>query len=258
MSNLITSQEGQVYYISLNRPEVFNSFDMRMSKELQDELDHCSQSDEIRAVVIRAIGKAFSSGQDLKEATAPDAPDMKTIITEQYNPIIRKITQCPKPIIAAVQGVAAGAGANIALCCDIVLAAQSASFIQAFSKIGLIPDSGGSYFLPRLIGVQRSIGLMMTGERVTAQDALQMGMIYKVFDDIDFTKQVELFAHTISQMPTRALSHIKELVYQSLDNNLEQQLLCELKYQQLCGNTQDYKEGVCAFIEKRKPVFKGN
>ncbi len=257
MSNLIIEIKNQVKFIWLNRPEVYNGFNMSMAKELQAEIEPCSKDDNIRAIVITAKGKAFSSGQDLKEATSENAPSMKTILEEQYNPLIRIIRNCNKPIIAAVQGVAAGAGANIALCCDIILAAKSASFIQAFSKIGLVPDSGGTYFLPRLIGMQKAMALMMTGDKLSAEEAAKLGMIYKAYDDDIFEHEVATFAFQIAQMPTTALAHTKQLLYLSMESNLEHQLLNELKYQQLCGETHDFKEGVNAFIEKRKPAFNG-
>ncbi|NOT37488.1 MAG: 2-(1,2-epoxy-1,2-dihydrophenyl)acetyl-CoA isomerase [Saprospiraceae bacterium] len=257
MTSIITELKNQVYYIWLNRPEVYNGFNMEMSKEVQKALDFCATSEEVRAIVISAKGKAFSSGQDLKEATAENAPSMETILTEQYNPILLKIKNCPKPVIAAVQGVAAGAGANIALACDIVLASKSACFIQAFSKIGLVPDSGGTYYLPRLVGLQNAMALMMTGDKINAEDALRMGMIYKMYDDESFDAEVEKFSTFISQMPTKALAYTKKLLYLSLETNLEKQLLNELEYQKLAGDTHDFKEGVNSFIEKRKPVFNG-
>lgn len=257
MSSLIIELKNQVKFIWLNRPEVYNGFNMAMAKELQQEIETASADDHIRAIVLAAKGKAFSSGQDLKEATSENAPSMKTILEEQYNPLIRIIRNCKKPVIAAVQGVAAGAGANVALCCDIILAARSASFIQAFSKIGLVPDSGGTYFLPRLIGMQKAMALMMTGDKLSAEEAVQLGMIYKVYDDAVFEQEVGSFAHQLAQMPTTALAHTKQLLYLSMETNLEQQLLNELKYQQLCGETHDFKEGVNAFIEKRKPIFNG-
>lgn len=257
MKSIITHTKDNVHYIYLNRPEVYNGFNMEMSKEIQQSLDDCCNDEQIRAIVITAKGKAFSSGQDLKEATSENAPSMKTILTEQYNPIILKIKNCPKPVIAAVQGVAAGAGANVALCCDIVLASRSASFIQAFSKIGLVPDSGGTYFLPRLVGFQKALALMMTGDKLSAEDAFASGMIYKLYEDSEFESEVEKFASSIAQMPTKALAYTKQLLYKSMETNLEQQLLNELEFQQRAGETLDFKEGVNAFIEKRKPLFHG-
>ncbi|MEO6191037.1 MAG: enoyl-CoA hydratase-related protein [Saprospiraceae bacterium] len=257
MHNIITDQIEGVFNIILNRPEVYNGFNMAMAKEVQDALDYCSNNDSVRVVVLTSHGKAFSSGQDLKEANGPNAPSMRTILTEQYNPIILKIRHCPKPVIAGVNGVAAGAGANIALACDLVIASQSAKFIQAFSKIGLIPDSGGTYFLPRLIGLRNAMALMMTGDSISSMEAKEMGMIYKVVEDENFKSELNAFAKKVSEMPTKALTYTKFALYESLQNDLEQQLDCELKYQEMAGSTEDFKEGVNAFIEKRKALFNG-
>lgn len=176
---------------------------------------------------------------------------------EHYNPIILKIRNLDKPVLAAVNGVAAGAGANIALACDVVVASESASFIQAFSKIGLVPDSGGSYFLPRLIGWNKASALIMTGDKCTASEAFQSGMIYKMFKDDEFKEEFHKLALKIAQMPTKALALTKKLLNQSFSNNLEEQLQAELKYQKEAGETADYTEGTQAFLEKRLPVFKG-
>ncbi len=257
MECITTEFQQGVYTITLNRPEVYNGFNMQMAKEVQEAIDHCSNDDNVRAVVITAKGKAFSSGQDLKEATAENAPSMRTILMEQYNPLILKICNCPKPIIAAINGVAAGAGANIALACDIVIATRSATFIQAFSKIGLVPDSGGTYFLPKLIGMQKAMALAMTGDSLTAQDAWTFGLVYKVYEDETFYEDVNAFAFKIAQMPTKALAYTKKLIHMSQNNTLQEQLQSELEYQEKCGEMDDYKEGVNAFIQKRKPVFHG-
>ncbi len=246
-------------FLSLNRPEVYNSFNREMALQLQKELDFCASSDLVRAIVISGNGKAFCAGQDLKEVTNPDEnPGFKNILEEHYNPIIRRIRTIEKPVIASVNGVAAGAGANIALACDIVVASNTASFIQAFSKIGLIPDSGGTFFLPRLIGFQRASALAMLGEKVTAQEAVQMGMIYKAVAVEDFEAYVNTLAAKMAEMPTKALGLIKKSLNQSMNNNLEQQLTLESKYQIAASESADYNEGVSAFIEKRKPNFKGN
>jgi 2-(1,2-epoxy-1,2-dihydrophenyl)acetyl-CoA isomerase len=189
--------------------------------------------------------------------TGPDAPGFKTILSEGYNPIVSKIRALKKPVIAAVNGVAAGAGANIALCCDVVIAASSASFIQAFSKIGLVPDSGGTFTLPRLIGFQKASALMMLGEKVSAAQAEQLGMIYQVVDDTAFEEAWTSLANTLAAMPTHGLALTKQLLNDTFTNSFEQQLALEEKYQIEAGNTDDYREGVNAFIEKRKPVFTG-
>lgn len=202
-------------------------------------------------------GKAFCAGQDLAEATNPDGPELQSIVKEHYNPIILRLRNIEKPVIAAVNGVAAGAGANIALACDIVIAKRSASFIQAFSKIGLIPDSGGTYILPRLVGMQKALALMMTGDKVMADDAEAMNMIYKSVDDEDFVDFVNGFATKIAQMPTRGLGLTKKAVNAGIWNDLSTQLDIEEKLQTEAGATYDFKEGVNAFLEKRKPIFKG-
>lgn len=251
--------ENNVAWISLNRPEVFNSFNREMALLLQKTLDDCNSDATIRAIVITGNGKAFCAGQDLKEVTDPELnPGFRKILEEHYNPIIKKIRTIEKPIVAAVNGVAAGAGANIALACDIVVATEHASFIQAFSKIGLIPDSAGTFFLPRIIGFQRATALMMLGDKVTAVEALQMGLIYKIFPTAVFEEEVFALATTLANMPTRALGLTKRLLNQSFTNNLDQQLQLESDLQIEASSSNDYLEGVTAFVEKRKPEFKGN
>jgi 2-(1,2-epoxy-1,2-dihydrophenyl)acetyl-CoA isomerase len=195
----------------------------------------------------------------LKEVTDPSTnPGFRAILEEHYNPIIKQIRTLEKPVIAAVNGVAAGAGANIALACDIVIASENASFIQAFSKIGLVPDSGGTFFLPRLIGFQKALALCILGEKVSAAEAEKMGMIYKVFPAEGFEEACIQLAAGLAEMPTYAIGLTKKLFNQSFDNSLEQQLEAESKWQIEAGSSNDYKEGVAAFVEKRKPVFKGN
>jgi 2-(1,2-epoxy-1,2-dihydrophenyl)acetyl-CoA isomerase len=256
MSSILFEIKNQVAYITLNRPEKLNSFNREMALLLQKILDEC-KSNDIRCVYITGAGKAFSAGQDLAEVTDPEGPGMQRILSEHYNPIVTRIQNLAKPVIAAVNGVAAGAGANIALCCDIVVAAKSASFIQAFSKIGLIPDSGGTYFLPRLIGWQKASALMMMGEKITAEDAERMGMLYKVFEDADFIKNTESISSYLSQMPTKGLAFTKAALHHSLTSSLEEQLQQEDILQQQAAQTADYKEGVQAFLEKRLPKFNG-
>ena len=251
--------ENQIAFISLNRPDVFNSFNREMAFLMQDTLDICGNDNNVRAIVITGNGKAFCAGQDIGEITNPELnPGFRKILDDHYNPIIKKIRNIEKPIIAAVNGVAAGAGANIALACDIVLASENASFIQAFSKIGLIPDSAGTFFLPRLIGIQKATALMMLGDKVSAQEAVELGMIFKCFPDDSFNDEVLKMATTLANMPTKALGLIKKLMNQSITNNLEQQLQLESDLQIEASSTNDYNEGVTAFVEKRKPVFKGN
>ena len=259
MNTILLKIENQIAFITLNRPDVFNSFNREMAFLMQDTLDICAKDDNIRAIVITGNGKAFCAGQDIGEITNPELnPGFRKILDDHYNPIIKKIRSIEKPIIGAVNGVAAGAGANIALACDIVVASENASFIQAFSKIGLIPDSAGTFFLPRLIGFQRATALMMLGDKVSAEEALNMGMIYKIYPTSFFLEEVTTLASTLSQMPTKAIGLTKRLLNQSLTNNLEQQLQLESDLQIEASSTNDYSEGVSAFLEKRKPVFKGN
>ena len=259
MESILLKIENSVAWITLNRPEVFNSFNREMALLLQKTLDNCNSDATVRAIVITGNGKAFCAGQDLKEVTDPELnPGFRKILEEHYNPIIQKIRTIEKPIIAAVNGVAAGAGANIALACDIVVTTDHASFIQAFSKIGLIPDSAGTFFLPRLIGLQRATALMMLGDKVTAEDALRMGLIYKIYPVAFFEEETLELATTLSNMPTKALGLTKRLLNQSMTNNLEQQLALESDLQIEASSSNDYKEGVNAFVEKRKPEFKGN
>lgn len=250
--------ENGVAKITFNRPESFNSFNREMALLLQKTLDKCSVNPEVRAIILTGNGKAFCAGQDLKEVTSPELnPGFRKILEEHYNPIVERIRAIEKPIVAAVNGVAAGAGANIALACDIVVASETASFIQAFSKIGLIPDSAGTFFLPRLIGFQKASALMMLGDKVNAKDAEQLGMLYKVFSAETFHEEVTALAIQLAQMPTKALGLTKRLLNQSLSHTLEEQLAMESELQIEAAESEDYAEGVNAFIEKRKPVFKG-
>lgn len=256
--SILKSVESGVLTLKLNRPSVFNSFNREMALALQEELKSARQNDEVRAIIIIGEGKAFCAGQDLAEATDPNGPALQTIVKDHYNPIIELIRKIEKPIIAGVNGVAAGAGANIALACDITIAKESASFIQAFSKIGLIPDSGGTFFLPRIIGSQKALALMMTGDKVSASDAEKMNMIYKAVADEDFENELYKFANHIAKMPTRGLGLTKKAINASFSNDLTSQLALEEVLQTEAGQTYDFKEGVNAFLEKRLPEFKGN
>lgn len=257
MNFISTQLKNNVLIITLNRPDKFNSFNREMALELQNELDKAERNDAVRSIVLTGTGKAFCAGQDLSEAIDPNGPGIEKIVREHYNPIILKLRKIEKPIIASVNGVAAGAGANIALACDIVVATQSASFIQAFSKIGLVPDSGGTFFLPRLVGFQNASALMMLGDKVSSTDAQSLGMIYKVFSDETFMDEVLKLADNLSKMPTKAIGYTKRLLNESMTNNLQEQLIQEGSLQVEAANSFDYKEGVNAFLEKRKPEFKG-
>ncbi|WP_299519655.1 enoyl-CoA hydratase-related protein [Winogradskyella sp.] len=260
MSNtsILLKIENKIAYITLNRPKVFNSFNREMALSLQSVFDDCETNDDVRAIVLTGNGKAFCAGQDLKEVTTPELnPGFKKILEEHYNPIIKRIRSIKKPVVAAVNGVAAGAGANIALACDIVVAHEKVSFIQAFSLIGLVPDSAGTFFLPRLIGFQKAQALAMLGDKMSAEEAERIGMIYRVISLEQFNNEVEKLAVKLANMPTKALGMIKELFNKSMTNTLEEQLDMESKYQIEAAQSEDYKEGVAAFIEKRKPNFKG-
>ena len=258
MTSIEIKIENNIAFIALNRPEVFNSFNREMALNLQQKLDDCEKNKEVRAIVLTGNGKAFCAGQDLKEVTTPELnPGFKAILEEHYNPIIERIRSIEKPIIAAVNGVAAGAGANIALACDIVVANENASFIQAFSKIGLIPDSAGTFFLPRLIGFQKASALMMTGDKVDVVEAERIGMIYKWFSTEAFNLEVTKLAVKMAKMPTKGLGLTKRVLNASLVNNLQEQLALESECQIESAQTEDYSEGVNAFVEKRKPNFIG-
>ena len=246
-----------VAIITFNRPQVFNSTHHAMRMEILEALDVCAQDAAVRAVLITGNGKAFCAGEDLQEVTDPNGPSLAEIISTGYNPIVQKIRNLEKPVVAAVNGVAAGAGANIALACDIVVATASASFTQAFSKIGLIPDSGGTWTLPRLVGFQRASALMMLSDKISAAEAAAMGMIWKVFPDETFVADSLKMAETLAQMPTRGLALTKQALNQSFSNNFEAQIALEDQLQTVAGGTADYREGVAAFLEKRKPEFKG-
>lgn len=256
MSSVHFEIRDAIAFITLNRPDKFNSFNREMALQMQAVLDEC-KADSVRAVYITGSGKAFCAGQDISELVGEEKLEIKQILSEHYNPIVTRIRKLEKPVVAAVNGVAAGAGANIALCCDVVVAKESASFIQAFSKIGLIPDSGGTYFLPRLIGWQKASALSMLGDKVAATDAEKMGMVYKVFADDIFETESKKIAATLAAMPTLGLAYTKQLLNMSFHADYTEQLMEEDVFQQRAAETEDYNEGITAFLEKRQPVFKG-
>ncbi len=257
MSSILFEIKDSVGIIRFNRPNVFNSFNKEMALAFQRRLDECNENDEVRAILITGEGKAFCAGQDLQEVTDPNGPALNLIVKEHYNPIIERIRLIEKPIVAGVNGVAAGAGANIALACDICIAKESASFIQAFSKIGLIPDSGGTFFLPRLIGFQKATALMMLGDKISALEAVELGMIYKSFSDETYESEVMKIVSKLALMPTRGLGLTKRALNLSMISDLTTQLQTEEELQTIAGKTVDYNEGVAAFLEKRSPEFKG-
>jgi len=249
--------EDQVCIIKLNRPKVFNSFNKEMAMQMQAILDDCETNADVRAILLTGEGKAFCAGQDLQEITDPNGPALSDIVSQHYNPIIERIRNIEKPIVCAVNGVAAGAGANIALACDITIAGESVAFIQAFSKIGLIPDSGGTFFLPRIIGMQKAAALMMLADKIMATDAEKMGMIYKVCADESLMEETLKVAKKLASLPTIGLGLTKRALNKSITNDLTAQLALEDELQTAAGKTYDYNEGVAAFLEKRRPNFKG-
>jgi len=256
MSSILFEVKDSIAFIRLNRPDKYNAFNREMALLLQEKLEECKDPN-IRCVYITGAGKAFCSGQDLAEVVDPQGPKVVNIVSDHYNPIISKIRYLEKPVMAAVNGVAAGAGANLAIGCDIVVAKSSASFVQAFSKIGLIPDTGGTFFLPRLVGLQKAFALTMLSDKLSADEAEKMGMIYKVLPDESFEQEALSIATTLAQLPTKALAFTKKALNQSFISSFEEQLHAEEVLQQRASITHDFKEGVQAFLEKRKPNFKG-
>ena len=252
--------EDGVARLTLNRPEVLNSFNKAMAQEVQAALAHAGTDETVRAILLTGAGRAFCAGQDLADVVPQEGepqPDLGHIVQASYNPIIRAIRHTEKPFICAVNGVAAGAGANVALACDLVLASEKASFIQSFSQIGLVPDSGGTFFLPRLIGLPRAAAMMLLGNKVRAPEALEMGMIYQVCDPETLLDEALALARDLATRPTAGFGLIKRGLNASFANDLDTQLDLEADLQGQAGRTDDYQEGVQAFLEKRKPVFRG-
>lgn len=260
MELILKNLQYNILFITLNRPEKYNSFTESMALELQEALQE-AESKDVRCVVINSNGKAFCGGQDLPEvvqkAKNSDYKLADTVITS-YNPIITKIRNLPKPVICAVQGTAAGAGANIALACDIVIASSKSVFIQAFSKIGLVPDSGGTWFLPRLIGFARANAFYLLDEKISADKAVEIGLIYKSVDPEQLDAEIDKTAKYLASMPTKGFALYKKAVNRSLSNSLQDQLELEAELQSEAGMSRDYKEGVQAFMEKRTAKFKGS
>lgn len=257
---LLYTVEDGVARLTLNRPDSLNSFNAELHAEMRQALKAVRQDDSVRALLLTGSGRGFCAGQDLSDrnvAPGTEAPDLGESLEKRYNPMLRELRDLPFPTVCAVNGVAAGAGANIALACDIVLAARSASFIQAFCKIGLIPDSGGTWTLPRLVGMARAKGLALLGDRLSAEQAEQWGMIWKVVDDAALQDEALTLARHLATQPTRGLALIKRALHASADNDFDTQLNLERDLQRLAGRTADYREGVAAFMEKRQPSFKG-
>ncbi len=260
MSDILFQADGGVAIVTLNRPDVLNSFTRPMARALRETFERIAADDTIRAVVLTGAGRGFCAGQDLSEAIPAndgEMPDLGDIVRDSYNPVVRAIRKLEKPVICAVNGVAAGAGANLAYACDIVFAAKNATFVQSFAKIGVIPDSGGTFMLPRLVGLHRATVMTMLAEKMTAEQARDWGLVYMVTEPDALLETAIGTAKQLATQPTRALGLIKRGFNRSLGVDLDGQLDYEEELQREAGGTADYVEGVKAFLEKRKPVFTG-
>jgi 2-(1,2-epoxy-1,2-dihydrophenyl)acetyl-CoA isomerase len=260
MQPILVSRDTGVLSVTLNRPDKLNAFNPEMHKLLRGALEQALDDPGVRAVLLTGAGRGFCAGQDLSERTvSPEAApiDLSVSLGSNYNPLVRRLRALPKPIVCAVNGVAAGAGANVALACDIVIAARSASFVQSFAKLGLVPDSGGTYFLPRLVGVARAMGLALLAERISAEDAERWGMIWKAVDDARLMEEAAAIAGRLAEGPTKGYGLIKKAMHASAGNSLDAQLELERDLQREAGFSEDYREGVAAFMQKRKPGYTG-
>jgi len=260
---VLTSNAGAVRTLSLNRPAALNSFTTEMHGELMAALALAAGDPEVRCVVLTGAGRAFCAGQDLADpSVAPDAApgaapkDLGHVISTYYAPLVARLRSMPVPVVAAVNGVAAGAGANIALCCDFVVAGRSASFIQAFTRIGLVPDTGGTWLLPRLVGSARALGMAMLGDKLPAEEAARIGLIWQCVDDAALADTAAALASKLAAMPTRALVATRQAMAAAQGMDLETALAEEARIQREMGNANDYREGVEAFRAKRAPQFK--
>ena len=260
MSAVLVSLDGGVLTVTLNRPDKLNAFVPEMHRELRAALEQAKDEAGVRALLLTGAGRGFCAGQDLSErnVTPGAAPiDLSVSLGSNYNPLVRRLRELPKPVVCAVNGVAAGAGANIALACDVVIAARSASFVQSFARIGLVPDSGGTYFLPRLVGAARAMGLALLGDKLSAEDAERWGLIWKVVDDSRLLEESMVVANKLAAGPTKGYGLLKKALYASAHNTLDAQLDLERDLQREAGFSEDYREGVSAFLQKRPPEFKG-
>jgi 2-(1,2-epoxy-1,2-dihydrophenyl)acetyl-CoA isomerase len=260
MASVLVSLEAGVLTLTLNRPEKLNAFNPEMHQALRQGLERAADESEVRAVLLTGAGRGFCAGQDLSERdVSPGAApiDLSVSLGSHYNPLVRRLRALPKPVVCAVNGIAAGAGANVALACDLVLAARTARFVQAFSRIGLVPDSGGTYFLPRLVGTARAMGLALLAESIGAEQAEQWGLIWKAVDDARLADDATSLARRLANGPTKGYGLLKQALYASSGNSLDAQLDLERDLQREAGLSQDYREGVSAFKEKREPRFNG-
>ncbi|WP_284077658.1 2-(1,2-epoxy-1,2-dihydrophenyl)acetyl-CoA isomerase PaaG [Acinetobacter nosocomialis] len=258
--NIIAEEKNGVGYLTFNRPKALNSFNVDMHREVAEVLNQWTKNPDVRCVVISGEGRGFCAGQDLGVRVVDpnaEAPDLGYSIETYYNPLIKMIVNMPKPVICAVNGVAAGAGANIALACDLVIAAKSANFVQAFCRLGLVPDSAGTWFLPRAVGHARAMGLALLGDKLPAETAKEWGMIWDVVEDAELKAKVTELAERLAKQPTFGLSLIKKAIHQSSNNTFDEQMLLERDLQRIAGRSEDYREGVQAFMNKREPNFKG-
>ncbi len=257
-ASILSQRDGAIVRLTLNRPDRLNSLTLIMLGELSDALSDIDSDDEVRAVILTGAGRGFCAGQDLTDhAAIDDTRAIRSVVERHYNPVVRQIRALRQPVVAAVNGVAAGAGCSLVLACDIAIATASARFSSAFINIGLIPDAGGSYFLPRLVGQARALGLALLGEAIEAKTAADWGLIWKAVPDADFTAEVDALARRLSEMPTTAIGLIKQAINLSGHHSLEQQLATEAELQAQAAETEDYQEGRAAFLEKRKPRFFG-
>lgn len=258
--NIIAEEKNGVGYLTFNRPKALNSFNVDMHREVAEVLNLWTKNPDVRCVVISGEGRGFCAGQDLGDRVVDpnaEAPDLGYSIETYYNPLIKTIVNMPKPVICAVNGVAAGAGANIALACDLVIAAKSANFVQAFCRLGLVPDSAGTWFLPRAVGHAHAMGLTLLGDKLPAETAKEWGMIWDVVEDAELKTKVTELAERLAKQPTFGLSLIKKAIHQSSNNTFDEQVLLERDLQRIAGRSEDYREGVQAFMNKREPNFKG-
>lgn len=258
-STILFEVRDAIARVTLNRPDKLNSFNVQMHEELRDALSAIENDGNVRVLVLTGAGRGFCAGQDLGDrAVSPgESIDLGASIENYYAPLVRRLRRLPLPVIAAVNGVAAGAGANLALACDLVIAAKSASFIESFCKLGLIPDTGGTYFLPRLIGTARAMGMALLGEKISAEQAAEWGLIWKCVDDDEFASVVDKLATQLAVAPTMGLARIKQAIYSSGQHSLDKQLDFERDAMRELGRSADFREGVAAFLEKRAPAFTG-